>query len=155
MYKHGLTKEKLQEECSQEIILKLAAELKNLDIVGQHLNIPHTKDQGKVAMLDTWQKKEGRAASYMKLAYALYNSGNQDAVDLLLTERAKMTEQHSRQIYDYWTPERIAGAKPEPMLRYQLRTKPEPMLQYEPSCLPKPVDVGMPSVCSSMGDLTH
>ena len=43
----------------------------------------HTEDQRRVAMLDTWQKREGKAATYMKLASALYQQRRLDLVNSL------------------------------------------------------------------------
>jgi hypothetical protein len=90
----GLTRERLHQECSREIILKIAAKLEDWKMVGYYLNMPtvklkaierenDTEDQRKVAMLDTWRKGEGTAASYWKLANALYQHGRRDLVEIL------------------------------------------------------------------------
>ena len=90
----GLAKERLQEECSREIILKIAAKLKDWKMVGHYLNIPperltaidrenHTENQRKVAMFDTWHEREGKAASCMRLTSALYQQGRRDLVESL------------------------------------------------------------------------
>ena len=90
----GLTRERLQKECSQDMILKIAAKLADWKMVGHYLNIPSeklkaierendTEDQRKVAMLETWQKREGKAASYWRLADALGQRGRRDLVESL------------------------------------------------------------------------
>ena len=42
-----------------------------------------TEDQRKVAMLDTWSKREGRGANCWRLANALYQHGRRFLVELL------------------------------------------------------------------------
>ena len=90
----GLTKERLQEECSQEVALKIATKLDDWKMVGHYLGIPpeklkaielenNTEDQRRVASLDTWRKGEGRNASYWKLANALNEHRRRDLVELL------------------------------------------------------------------------
>ena len=94
IFRHGLAKEKLQEECSQAIRLKIAAKLEDWKMVGRYLNIPsekltaierenYTESQRKIAMLDTWYKREGEGASYSRLADALYQHGRRDLIELL------------------------------------------------------------------------
>ena len=90
----GLPRGRLQEECSLEIILKIAAKLDDWKMVGHYLGIPSeklkaierendTEDQRKIAMLDVWHKREGKAASCWKLANALYQHGRRDLVESL------------------------------------------------------------------------
>ena len=90
----GLTSERLHEECSREIVLEIATKLKDWKMVGNYLSMPSeklkaierendTEDQRKVAMLDTWREREGAAASYWKLANALYQHGRRDLVEIL------------------------------------------------------------------------
>ena len=92
--RRGLAKEKLQEKCSQAIRLKIAAKLEDWKMVGRYLNVPsekltaierenHTEDQRRVGILDTWHKREGEDASYLRLADALYQQGRRDLVELL------------------------------------------------------------------------
>ena len=90
----GLAKERLQQECSREVVLEIATKLKDWKMMGNYLNMPseklkaielenHTEDQRKVAMLDTWCEKEGTAASYWKLTNALYRHGRRDLIESL------------------------------------------------------------------------
>ena len=90
----GLTKERLQKECSREIALKVATKLGDWKMVGHYLNIPSvkqkaieckndTEDQRKVALLETWRKGEGKGATCWKLANALYEHGRRDLVEFL------------------------------------------------------------------------
>ena len=92
--RYGLEKGKLQEECSQIIRLKVAAKLEDWKMVGRYLSMPSeklkaidrendTEDQRRVAMLDTWHKREGEGASCLKLANALYQRGRRDLVERL------------------------------------------------------------------------
>ena len=92
--RHGLAKEKLQEKCSEEIRLKIAAKLEDWKIVGRYLNIPSeklkaieldndTEEQRRIAMLDTWYDREGEGASYLRLADALCQHGCRSLVELL------------------------------------------------------------------------
>lgn len=90
----GLTSERLHKECSREVTLKIAAKLEDWKMVGNYLSMPSeklkaierendTEDLRKVAMLDTWHKGEGTAASYWKLANAMYQHGRRDLVESL------------------------------------------------------------------------
>ena len=92
---YGLAKEKLHEECSQTVRLKIASKLEDWKMVGRYLNIPSemlkaierdndTEDQRRVAMLDTWHKSEGELASYSRLADALYQHGRRDLVSAIV-----------------------------------------------------------------------
>ena len=102
----GLTKERLQEECSREVSLKIATKLDDWKMVGHYLGIPpeklkaierenDTEDQRKVALLDTWRKGEGRGATYWKLANALYEHGRRDLVELLCKAISSSSEEES------------------------------------------------------------
>ena len=110
--RHGLTKERLQEECLQEVRLKIAAKLEDWKMVGHFLSISteklkaierenDTEDLRRVAMLDTWHKREGKDANCLRLANALYQHGRRDLVELLCealisssaVESSKMTTQ--------------------------------------------------------------
>ena len=92
----GLANEKLQEECSREIGFKIAAKLKDWKMMGSCLSIPSdnlkaieresdAEYQRGVTVLDIWRKREGRGASYWRLASALYHSGHRDLIKLLCT----------------------------------------------------------------------
>ena len=102
----GLAKERLQEECSREIILKIATKLEDWKMVGLYLKLPfeklkaielenHTEDQRKVAMLDTWKKGEGKDANYMKLVNVLYQRGRRDLVESLCKAAAAQSSEPS------------------------------------------------------------
>ena len=90
----GLAKERLQQECSREIVLEIATKLKDWKMVGSYLSMPSeklkaielendTEDQRKVALFDTWREREGTAANYTKLTNALYRHGRRDLVESL------------------------------------------------------------------------
>ena len=49
-------------------------------------------------MVDTWQKREGRAASYWKLAGALYQHGRWDLIELLCTTLVSSSRESSSHI---------------------------------------------------------
>ena len=85
---------KTTKEYSQDMILKIAAKLSDWEMAGHYLSIPseklkaidrenYSEDQRKVAMLDTWHKREGGGASYWRLANALYQHGRRDLVESL------------------------------------------------------------------------
>ena len=91
---HSLTMEHLQKECSQKVQLQISKELKDWEMLGRYLKLSeqdltaikrdnHTEEQRKVDMLDTWHKREGSNATYLKVANALYHHGRRDLVELL------------------------------------------------------------------------
>ena len=90
----GLAEKLLREDCSKEIRLKIALKLEDWKMVGHFLDIPSeklkaierendTEDQRKVAMLDTWNKRNCGGASYWRLTNALYQHGRRDLVESL------------------------------------------------------------------------
>ena len=92
--RYGLSEEKLRNECREEVLLKIACELREWNMVGRRLNVPRHKlteidrdnrseGQRKLAMLDTWHEREGEEATYLKLAHALYDQGRRDLVEML------------------------------------------------------------------------
>ena len=78
-------------------------------MVGHYLSTPSeklkaierendTESQRKVAMLDTWHKRKGKAASCWKLATALYQHGRQDLIESLckaIQSSAEESSQHN------------------------------------------------------------
>ena len=92
--RHGLTRKDLESVCPCEVRREVALKLLDWKMVGHFFNVPqekltaielenHTEDQRKVALLDTWSKKEGEGASYLKLAHVLHQRGRTDLVDFL------------------------------------------------------------------------
>ena len=117
----GLTKEKLQRECSREIVLEIATKLRDWKMVGSYLNIPpeqltaierenYTENQRKVAMLDTWHEREGTAASYMRLTSALYRHGRRDLIESLCKAVAA-------QVTSAWSPPTSTDVNMRAMVR--------------------------------------
>ena len=103
----GLTSEKLQKECPQKIRIKIATKLEDWKMVGHYLSMPpeelkaierenDTENQRKVAMLDTWHKREGERANCWKLANALYQHGRRDLVELLCKAIQNLAEESSQ-----------------------------------------------------------
>ena len=93
---YGLPKEKLEEQSFLEIIPQITAILEDIDwkTVGNYLGIPSeqltaieyankTEYQRKVAMLDMWYRREGKAASCWKLANILNQHGLQNLIESL------------------------------------------------------------------------
>jgi hypothetical protein len=91
---HELKEEHLQRVCSQIIRLEIAKEIINWKMLGYYLNltdpdltaIQRKNDQEalrRVAMLNIWHEREGRNATYLRLAGALYQHGGRDLVSSL------------------------------------------------------------------------
>ena len=95
---YGLSKEKLEEQSFLEIVPQIVTILESIDwkTVGNYLGIPSeeltaveytnkTEYQRKVAMLDIWYRREGKAtvASCWKLASILNQHGLQNLIESL------------------------------------------------------------------------
>ena len=91
---YDLKIEHLQKECPHKIQLQISKKLKDWKMLGCSLKLSEqdltaisrencTILQQKVAMLDTWHKREGSNATYLKLAKVLYQHGRRDLVELL------------------------------------------------------------------------
>jgi GTP-dependent phosphoenolpyruvate carboxykinase len=86
---HNLKEEHLQRVCSQNVRLKIAKKLNDWKMLGVYLKLTEpdltaidrdntTEDQRRVATLNTWHKREGRNATYLRLAGALYERGRRE-----------------------------------------------------------------------------
>jgi hypothetical protein len=86
--------EYLQEECPRKVRLEIAERLTDWEMVGRYLDLSeqeltaverenHTEAQRRVAMLETWHKREGKDATHLRLANALLRHGRKDLVELL------------------------------------------------------------------------
>ena len=134
-----VTKERLQEICSRQVILfNVAKKLKDWKLVGLCLKIPleklraiefenDTEHQCMIDVLDTWYEREGNNATYWRLADAFHRHGHRDLIQSLctcLSERDEESEKWSLHINEYWTPERITAAVPEPMPEHEPSLEP-------------------------------
>ena len=99
--RYPLNEEQLRKECSKEVRIEIAKEIIEWRLVGICLGIPNprltsidrdygSEDQKKVAMLDTWQEREGSNATYLNLADALHRHGRRDLVELICRMIVKM-----------------------------------------------------------------
>ena len=100
---HGLQVEHLQTSCPRNVRLEIAKELKDWKMVGFYLCLSQqdlmavehenrTEAQRRVAMLETWHEREGKDATYSRLANALHRHGRKDAVEQLcqIVKKANM-----------------------------------------------------------------
>lgn len=73
---HDITKEDLREECSPGVRYEIAIQLTNWKMIGHYFGIPEeklvaihvenkTEEERRVALLSTWNKREGRQATYL------------------------------------------------------------------------------------------
>lgn len=99
--RHDLTEASLNKYCTQDIRNKIAVRLDDWEIVGCYLGFPlekllsirrenDTEDMRKVTLLDTWDKREGKGATYLKLARVFYQRQRTDIVDLLCEKLSAM-----------------------------------------------------------------
>ena len=97
---HGLQREDLESVCPQEVRDRIALKLEDWKMVGRCLKfLPEklkaidreneTEDQRRVALLDNWGKREGKGATYLKLAEVLHQRGRSDLVEMLCDELRK------------------------------------------------------------------
>jgi hypothetical protein len=91
---YNLKIEHLHEKCPRNVRLEIAKELIDWKMVGYYLKLSeqdltavecdnHTEAQRRVAMLETWHKRNGSDATYLRLANALHQHGRKDVVELL------------------------------------------------------------------------
>ena len=91
---HGLDEKDLERECPQDIRDTIASKIIDWKMAGRYLGFPaaklaaidrenDTEDQRKVALLDSWGKREGRGASFLKLAIVLHRRERADLVELM------------------------------------------------------------------------
>jgi hypothetical protein len=118
--KDGLvTKERLQEICLRQVLLfNVANKLKGWKLMGQYLNIPReklriiecehvTEHQCMIVVLNLWYKREGKSATYWRLAEAFHQQEDLDLIQSLCTclyEYDKESEKWSRHIDECFTP---------------------------------------------------
>ena len=99
---HKLQEQDLIGKCPREIRNKIALKLTDWKVFGHILLIPketlvsidvdnHTEDQKRIALLDSWHQREGKDATYFKLAEKLYEHDRRDLVNHLceLTGKSK------------------------------------------------------------------
>ena len=95
--RHGLEKKDLERQCPQRVRITIATKLVDWKTTGHYFGMPTeklaaidrehaTEDQRRIALLDCWDKREGRSASCLKLADVLYRRERADLVELLCTE---------------------------------------------------------------------
>ena len=81
-------------KCPREVRNEIAVKFIDWKMIGYSLGFPaekltsigrenETQDLCKVALLDSWSKREGEGASYLKLADALYRRQRRDLVEFL------------------------------------------------------------------------
>ena len=92
--RHGLRATDLDKECPQGVRNEVAIKLDDWEMVGHYLEFPRekvrdinrensTQDRCRITLLDTWGKREGKGATYLKLASALHCRQRCDLVELL------------------------------------------------------------------------
>ena len=84
----------LDRECPQSVRDEVAVKFDDWEMIGRYLeftqeklrNINHentSQEQCKIALLDTWAKREGGKATYLKLAGVLHRRQRYDLVEFL------------------------------------------------------------------------
>ena len=92
--RHGLKEADLNRECPRDVRDEVAVKLDNWEMFGRCLEFDmeklrdidrenRTQDLCKVALLDTWYKREGKEATYLKLIRVLYRRNRRDLVEFL------------------------------------------------------------------------
>ena len=91
---YALKETDLSIKCPREVRNEIAVKLIDWKMIGYSLGFPaekltsigrenETQDLCKVALLDSWSKREGEGASYLKLADALHRRQRRDLVEFL------------------------------------------------------------------------
>ena len=107
--RHGLKEKDLERECPRDIRHRIAAKIIDWKMVGYFLEFPaeklaaidrenDTEDQRKVVLLDSWGKREGRKASFLKLATVLHRRERADLVELLCVNVRSFINHNGRNI---------------------------------------------------------
>lgn len=97
--KYALKATDLGIKCPREIRNEIAVRLNDWKMMGYFLGFPaekltsigrenETQDLCKVALLDSWSKREGEGASCLKLAVALHRRQRRDLVEFLCQQIA-------------------------------------------------------------------
>ena len=92
--RHGLEKKDLHRRYPAEMRLEIAQLLDDWKMIGYYLGLTSQKlndikidndneEQRRVAVLDAWEQKEGKEATFIKLAGALYHRGRADLIEKL------------------------------------------------------------------------
>lgn len=95
--RHGLKETDLDRECPQSVRDEIALKLDDWEMVGRCLefsleklrdiNRENTRQElCRIALLDTWGKREGKRATYLKLAGALHRRQRCDLVEFLCAQ---------------------------------------------------------------------
>jgi hypothetical protein len=93
---YALNETDLKMKCPQDVRNEIAIKLIDWKMIGYFLGFPaekltsigrenETEDLCKVALLDSWSKREGEGASCLKLADALHRRQRRDLVEFLCT----------------------------------------------------------------------
>ena len=92
--RHGLTRDDFDRVCPRNVRHNVAVKLVDWKMVGHCFSFPKeklaaidrendTEDLRKVALLDSWSDREGKGATYMKLADVLHQRERNDLVEFL------------------------------------------------------------------------
>ena len=92
--------------CPRKVRDRIALKLEDWKMVGRCLKFPpeklkaidrenETEDQRRVALLDDWSKREGKGATYLKLAEVLHQRGRGDLVEMLCDESVVPQAEHA------------------------------------------------------------
>ena len=96
--RHGFKEEDLDRECPRDIRDDIAIELgADWEMIGRYLEFSldelrdinrenNSQEMCRVSLLDAWHKREGRGATFLKLAQAFHRRKRRDLVDLLCTK---------------------------------------------------------------------
>ena len=84
--RYRLNEEDLDRECPRDVVLEVVVKLDDWQMVLcysketlRKIEIENrTEDQRKVALLDNWSRREGKDATYLKLARVLYRRDRRD-----------------------------------------------------------------------------
>ena len=91
---HGLKPTDLDKECPERVRDEVAVKLDDWEMTGRYLEFTLEKlrdinrenssqELCRIALLDTWGKREGKKATYLKLASVLYRRQRCDLVEFL------------------------------------------------------------------------
>ena len=111
---YGLKRKDLEVVCPRDVRNKVAVELVDWKMVGHFFDFSRakleainrenqTEDQRKVALLDAWGERDGREATYFKLAEVLHRRERGDLVQTLCDELrsiGEMTESKKLKVID-------------------------------------------------------
>ena len=96
--RHGFKEDDLDRECPRDIRDDIAVEIgADWEMIGRYLNFSldelrdinrenSNQEMCRVSLLDSWYKREGREATFLKLARAFHRRKRRDLVDLLCTK---------------------------------------------------------------------